>query len=105
MIHRSRTASQSASSRLWDRLIAVFDRLVALIGWALLLLGAFLVATGRPDSLSWLLVGTVLLQVDDGVMTRLRVARLEQWARDRQRESRPRRSQPRRAATEVDPGG
>jgi hypothetical protein len=30
MIHRSRTASQSASSRLWDRLIAVFDRLVAL---------------------------------------------------------------------------
>jgi hypothetical protein len=90
MIHRSRTASQSASSRLWDRLIAVFDRLVALIGWALLLLGAFLVATGRPDSLSWLLVGTVLLQGDDGVMTRLRVARLEQWARDRQRESRPR---------------
>ena len=99
MIHRSRTASQSASSRLWDRLIAVFDRLVALIGWALLLLGAFLVATGRPDSLSWLLVGTVLLQGDDGVMTRL-----EQWARDRQRESRPRRAQPRRAATEVDPG-
>ena len=86
MIHRSRTTDpEPARSRAWDRLTAALDWVVALTGFALIFMGAFWTAAGRPDSLSWLLVGALLLVADGGVTTRLRVVRLERWARAAER--------------------
>ena len=87
MIHRPRITDPEPSRRgPWEWLTTALDWLVALTGLTLLFLGAFWAATGRPDSLSWLLVGALLLVADEGVTLRLRVAHLERWARDRQRE-------------------